>query len=110
MQARARRFAATDSALRSWQHDDVPDAGSAILQPGNSQISEPARVSNDNAFVESLFKTLKYRQLYPKRFYSLDEAQKYMREFFSWYNTEHYHSGVCHLTPMQCTADWRHRF
>ncbi|MBK7749682.1 MAG: IS3 family transposase [Candidatus Obscuribacter sp.] len=61
-------------------------------------LSRP-RVSNDNAFVESLFKTLKYRQLYPKRFYSLDEAQKYMREFFSWYNTEHYHSGVCHLTP-----------
>lgn len=61
-------------------------------------LSRP-RVSNDNAFVESLFKTLKYRQLYPKRFDSLEAVAQYMREFFRWYNFEHYHSGIALLTP-----------
>lgn len=61
-------------------------------------LSRP-RVSNDNAFVESLFKTLKYRQLYPNRFDSLEEVTQYMREFFRWYNFKHYHSGIALLTP-----------
>ena len=56
-------------------------------------------VSNDNPFSESAFKTLKYRPGYPERFGSIEDARSFCREFFSWYNTEHRHSGIAMLTP-----------
>ena len=59
------------------------------------------RVSNDNPFSEAGFKTLKYSSDFPARFGSLDEAETFCREYFVWYNEEHYHSGIALLTPSQ---------
>lgn len=59
------------------------------------------RVSNDNAYSESHFKTLKYRPDYPGRFGSLADGRAHFRRFFRWYNEEHYHSGIALLTPAQ---------
>lgn len=56
-------------------------------------------VSNDNPYSESQFKTLKYRPEFPARFGSLEDARAFCRTFFAWYNDEHYHSGICWLTP-----------
>lgn len=56
-------------------------------------------VSNDNPFSESQFKTMKYRPGYPERFGSIQDARVFARQFFTWYNTEHRHSGIAHLTP-----------
>lgn len=56
-------------------------------------------VSNDNPFSESQFKTMKYRPEFPDRFQSHDEALQFCRNFFPWYNDEHYHSGIGLLTP-----------
>jgi len=55
--------------------------------------------SNDNPFSEALFKTAKYRPEFPDRFGSLADALGYCRSLFSWYNTEHRHSGIGFLTP-----------
>jgi putative transposase len=57
------------------------------------------RVSNDNAFSESQFKTMKYRPTYPKYFQSLAEARSWCQEFFAWYNNHHRHEGLAMLTP-----------
>lgn len=57
------------------------------------------RISNDNPFSESQFKTLKYQPEFPDRFASYDEALAYCTEFFLWYNERHYHSGLSMLTP-----------
>jgi putative transposase len=57
------------------------------------------RVSNDNPFSEAQFKTLKYRPAYPGRFGELDQAADWARRTITWYNDEHYHSGVALLTP-----------
>ena len=59
------------------------------------------RVSNDNPYSESHFKTLKYRPDFPSRFGSLADGRAYLRRFFHWYNDEHYHSGIALLTPAQ---------
>jgi putative transposase len=60
------------------------------------------RVSNDNPFAESLFKTLKYRCNYqPKGFASLEEAREWVYSFVEWYNNNHRHSGINFLTPNQ---------
>jgi putative transposase len=56
-------------------------------------------VSNDNPFSESHFKTVKYRPSFPDRFGSQEHALSFCREFFPWYNYEHYHSGIGMLTP-----------
>lgn len=56
-------------------------------------------VSNDNAYSESQFKTLKYRPSFPARFGSIEDARGYCQELLGWYNTEHRHSGIAMLTP-----------
>jgi putative transposase len=57
------------------------------------------RVSNDNPYSESLFKTLKYGPEFPERFGSLSESRKFMDEFTQWYNHEHRHTGIGLHTP-----------
>ena len=60
------------------------------------------RVSDDNAFVESLFKTAKYRPEFPARgFATLEDARLWGRDFVRWYNFEHRHSGIRYVTPSQ---------
>jgi putative transposase len=55
--------------------------------------------SNDNPFSESHFKTLKYWPEFPDRFESIEQAEKFCRNFFDWYNSMHYHSGILFLRP-----------
>ena len=57
------------------------------------------RVSNDNPFIESHFKTLKYRPDYPARFDSISHARTWCRSFVHWYNEVHYHSSIGYLRP-----------
>ena len=57
------------------------------------------RTSNDNAFSESQFKTMKYRPTYPKYFDSMSEARAWCQRFFQWYNHEHRHESLAMLTP-----------
>jgi putative transposase len=57
------------------------------------------RVSNDNPYSESHFKTLKYRPDFPERFGSQQHAEAVCRQLFTWYNTQHRHSGLAFLTP-----------
>ncbi len=60
------------------------------------------RVSDDNAFVESLFKTAKYRPEFPVRgFATLEDARDWGRDFVRWYNFEHRHSALRYVTPAQ---------
>lgn len=57
------------------------------------------RVSNDNAFMESHYKTLKYQPDYPERFESINQARSWCRKFFDWYNNSHYHQGIGYHHP-----------
>ena len=66
-----------------------------------ASFSRP-RVSNDNAYAESLFRTCKYRPEYPsKPFESLEAAQAWTLKFVRWYNLVHKHSGLKFVTPAQ---------
>ena len=58
------------------------------------------RVSNDNPYAESLFKTLKYVPDYqPQGFETLTEARLWVKRFVEWYNKDHRHSGIQYVTP-----------
>jgi len=57
------------------------------------------RVSDDNPYSESLFKTVKYSVRYPKFFTDLSHARTWFAGFVHWYNTEHRHSAIGYVTP-----------
>ena len=55
--------------------------------------------SDDNPYSESQFKTMKYRPDFPQRFGSIEDARSHCQTFFAWYNAQHCHSGIGHMTP-----------
>jgi len=60
------------------------------------------RVSNDNPYSESLFRTVKYHPRWPSEgFESLHAARKWVNKFVRWYNEEHRHSKINFVTPEQ---------
>ena len=68
------------------------------ITPSNSR----PRVSNDNPYSESLFKTLKYRPNYqPKGFATIEEAREWCQLFVNWYRHENHHSGIKFVTPAE---------
>jgi len=66
---------------------------------GLSQSYSRPRVSNDNAFSESQFKTLKYHRYFRGWYEGLEQAKSEMEKFFKWYNREHRHINLGLLTP-----------
>ncbi len=69
-----------------------------------SSFSRP-RVSDDSAFIESLFRTLKHGPMGPpQRFESVQQARRWVATFMDWYNHHHQHSAIRFVTPAQ-----RHR-
>jgi putative transposase len=67
------------------------------------------RVSDDNAFVESLFRTAKYRPQFPASgFASLEDARCWASKFVAWYNNDHRHSGIRYVSPAQRHAGLDH--
>jgi putative transposase len=63
-----------------------------------TSLSRP-RVSNDNPFSESCFKTTKYQPDYPGRFRDIFPARRWLADFFHWYTNQHRHSGLAYFTP-----------
>ncbi len=60
------------------------------------------RVSNDNPYSESLFRTVKYWPDYPRKpFASIGQACQQVGPFVNWYNHRHRHSGIKFVTPIQ---------
>jgi len=49
------------------------------------------RVSDDNAFIEALFRTTR----------AASRSCQWVREFVSWYNFEHRHSAIRYVSPAQ---------
>lgn len=58
-------------------------------------------VSDDNAFSEAQFKTLKYQPDYPGRFAGELHARGWLQPFFGWHNDEHHHSSLALFTPAE---------
>ena len=64
-----------------------------------TSFSRP-RVSDDNPFIEALFRTLKYWPEYSvSGFASLDAARTWVCRFVDYYNHDHQHSGIGFVAP-----------
>ena len=63
--------------------------------------SRPA-VSNDNLYLKSAFRSLKYLPEMPVRpFESLLAARRWVTELAHWYDHEHRHSAIGFVSPAQ---------
>lgn len=98
------------------KHDIDRDTLTVHADNGSSMASKPVaflladlgvtkthsrpHTSNDNPYSEAQFKTLKYRPDFPDTFGSLADARAFCQGFFTWYNTEHYHSGIGYHHPI----------
>lgn len=60
---------------------------------GVAKTHSRPHVSNDNPYSEAQFKTLKFG--------SIEDARSFCRDFCTWYNQEHRHSGIGLVTPQQ---------
>lgn len=97
------------------RHDVMPGTLTLHADRGTSMRSKPVAsllveldvakshsrpyTSDDNPYSESQFKTMKYRPDFPARFGSIEDARSHCQTFFAWYNAEHCHSGIGHMTP-----------
>lgn len=66
---------------------------------GASRSFSRPHVSDDNAFSEAQFKTMKYQPDYPGRFDSELHGRAWLQDFFAWHNDQHHHAGLALFTP-----------
>jgi putative transposase len=66
---------------------------------GASRSFSRPRVSDDNPFSESQFKTMKYQPDYPGRFDGELHGRGWLQDFFGWHNDDHHHSSLALFTP-----------
>ena len=76
---------------------------------GMPQLFARPRTPNDNPFIESAFSTVKRAPEYPGRFLDDGQAVTYFGRYFTWYDTEHYHSGIDYVTPQQAHQGLRQK-
>lgn len=74
-----------------------------------AQSHSRPHVSDDNPFSEAQFKTLKYCPAFPGEFGSIQDANVFCQAFFTYYNTEHRHSGIAmHTAATVHDGTWVH--
>jgi putative transposase len=99
------RYAIAPGQLTVHQDRGAPMTAHAYLdlmaELGVTCSHSRPRVSNDNPFSESQFKTLKQQPDYPGRFEGPGHARAWCTEYFLWRNLEHHHHGLAGFTPEQ---------
>jgi putative transposase len=70
-----------------------------LIDLGIARTHSRPHTPTDNPFSEAQFKTLKYRPDYPEQFDGKEDARRWARAFFHWYNHEHHHTGLALMIP-----------
>jgi len=100
------------AALKQYGTPDIinTDQGSqftsdkwiAVIQENSIKISMDGRGrALDNIFVERLWRSVKYEDIYPKNYVDISELLLGLTEYFAFYNGERYHQALDYKTPDQ---------
>ena len=74
----------------------------ARLEASDIAISWNGRGSYfDNIFIERLWRSVKYEEVYLNDYDSMDTAQRRLRDYFNFYNRERFHQSLDYRTPYQ---------
>jgi len=95
-----------DEPLILHSDNGSPMKGASLLTTlynlGIVRSNSRPRVSNDNAYIESMFRTVKYMPSFPHDGFSeIENARAWVDTFVDYYNNEHHHSSLKFLTPNQ---------
>ena len=55
----------------------------------------------DNIFIERLWRSVKYEEVYLKHYDTVAEARQGLSDYFQFYNTERPHQGLKNCTPAE---------
>ena len=70
------------------------------LQKGGVLISMDGRGrALDNVFVERLWRTVKYEEVYLRDYQSVWDARQHLARYFAFYNEERLHQALGYRTP-----------
>lgn len=59
----------------------------------------------DNIFVERLWRTVKYEEVYLHQYLTVADARRGLKEYFHFYNTERIHESLGYKTPHEIYFD-----
>jgi len=82
---------------------------SVLLNHGVRVSMDSAGAYMDNVFVERLWKSVKYEEVYLKAYESVAEARAGIGAYLSFYNTEQPHQALGYRTPAQVFDDGRYQ-
>lgn len=72
----------------------------SVLEAHHIEISMDGRGrALDNIYVERLWRSLKYEDIYIKSYSNMRELREGIRKYFNFYNTERFHQSLDYLTP-----------
>ena len=77
----------------------TPKFTDIILAQGIRMSMDGRGRALDNIFVERLWRSVKYECVYLMNFTTVAEANKYIGEYFVYYNEERYHQSLGYQTP-----------
>ena len=61
--------------------------------------------AHDNIFVERLWRKVKYEEVYPKAYDTLDQVYHGLEDYFTFYNNQRPHQALNDRTPADVYAD-----
>ena len=72
------------------------------LEAAGARISWDGRGrAFDNIFVERLWRSVKYEEVYIKDYQTVSDAEKGLKEYFRFYNQDRFHQSLDYQTPAQ---------
>ena len=78
------------------------DAFTSLLRAAGVQISMDGRGrALDNVFVERLWRSVKYEEVYLKDYVSVPDARAGLTHYFAFYNHERPHQALAYRTPAE---------
>ena len=82
------------------------EAFTGVLRSHGIQISMDGKAAwRDNVFVERLWRTVKYEEVYLRAYASVAEARDSLARYFNFYNTRRPHQALDGMTPDQAYFD-----
>jgi putative transposase len=79
----------------------------AVLQNGGRMSWSEKGCPEDNAFMESFYKTLKAEEVWLESYDSMNHADRSISRFIDYYNTQRMHSSLNYMSPKEFETRFR---
>lgn len=73
----------------------------AVLSSGAKMSMDGKGRALDNVFVERLWRSVKYENIYPRGYETMTEAEEGLKQYFEFYNTQRPHQSLGYRPPAE---------